>query len=227
MDDFWRIYEEAQSEKFSFDCDINLLCDLDFTKETTRTMELPLGQIGKLKSNSYKGNFNGNGHTISGLKINVLHAQNSDAGFFHSIEGGAVRDLYFDETCSFNGSWAGSLAAKVIGSVSIYNVSTRAVVQGGVAGGIVGFVDYGSLVFDSCYAGGSVTASTNEEIEGRSAGGLIGHVKNSSVTVKNCSHNGTVVSESGTSRSDWQGVFAGGIIGCVERGERQCVNRKL
>ena len=216
MDDFWGLYDDAQGEKFSFDCDINLLCDLDFTKETTRTMERPLGQISMFNFNPYKGKFDGKGHTISGLKINVLHAQNSAAGFFHSIEGGVVRDLYFDETCSFNGSWAGSLAAKVIGSVSIYNVSTRATVQGGFAGGIVGIVGGGKAVaFDLCYAGGKVTASTNAEIEGRSAGGIIGNVRNSTVTVKNCYHNGTVVSESGIRPSSWQGVLAGGIIGCV------------
>ena len=215
MYDFWRIYDEAQKDGFSFDCDIELLCDLNFTGKV-REMERPLGKIGKLKSNSYKGNFNGNGHTISGLQMNVHHGSNSDAGFFHSIEGGVVRDLYFDETCSFNGSWAGSLAAKVIGSVSIYNVSTRATVQGGFAGGIVGIVGGGKAVaFDLCYAGGKVTASTNMEIVGRSAGGIIGHIRKSTVTVKNCYHDGTVVSESGTSRSDWEGVFSGGIIGCV------------
>ena len=61
MDDFWMMYETAQSDSFSFD--VVLRRDLDFSNQE-RKMEHPLGHVMDISFNAYNGVFEGNNHTI-------------------------------------------------------------------------------------------------------------------------------------------------------------------
>ena len=79
MDDFWRMYDTAQSESFSFDVDLR--CDLHFSNHE-RKMERPLGQTNEKTFNAYNGVFEGNNHTIFGLNMTLPYQISSDAAFF-------------------------------------------------------------------------------------------------------------------------------------------------
>ena len=236
MSNFKQFYGDFLDEGRTFER-VYLKCDLNFTDQEWK-MERPLGQNISNSSDvrSFNGTFYGNGHTVSGLTMTL---EDSDAGFFHSITGGAVSNLHFDESCFFSGVQAGSLAAKVSGNTNITNVSSQATVSGeAVSGGIVGFVNQGTnVVFDSCHANGNITTYTDKnDKNSRSAGGIIGCASNSVLTVKNSHFGGQVLTKTGSAPTDSEGAFASEIVSvssdgriqlsvenCVNTGEIKCI----
>lgn len=236
MSNFKQFYGDFLDEGRTFER-VYLKCDLNFTDQEWK-MERPLGQSisNPTDVRPFNGTFNGNGHTVSGLNMTL---EDSDAGFFHSITGGAVSNLHFDESCFFSGVQAGSLAAKVSGNTTITNVSSQATVLGeAVSGGIVGFVNQGTnVVFDSCHANGNITTDPDKSNKHFcSAGGIIGCANNSVLVVNNSHFGGQVLTKTGSARTDSKGVFASGIVSvssdgriqlsvenCVNTGEIKCI----
>ena len=161
MDDFWRMYNTAQSGSFSFDVDLR--CDLNFSNQE-RKMERPLGQTSEKTSfNAYNGVFEGNNHTIFGLIMTLPYQKSSDAAFFYALESATIRNLRFDSSCVFDGAWSGALAVKSYPtfSVVIENVHTSATVRsGGTAGGLIAHVCSLDITFESCSNNGDISVTT-------------------------------------------------------------------
>ena len=177
--------------------------------------------IGTSINNPYEGNFNGAGHTISGLYIN---RSDSDQGLFGYVSGsGKIEKLTVSGSvsggmyvggiagqnggritdCAFSGSVSGvSFVGGVVGvvgdsSASVENCYNTGAVSGSglYVGGVVG-LNGGSV--ENCYNTGSVNGSAASS----NVGGVVGN--NFGGTVKNCYNTGTVT---GTDDS------VGGVVG--------------
>ncbi|MBQ3228184.1 MAG: hypothetical protein IJB43_06335, partial [Clostridia bacterium] len=120
--------------------------------------------IGADSSNEFKGNFDGNGYTISGMAIGTANAANPEcqyAGLFGYMTAGSIKNL------------------SVSGLVNV-SYSTKA-----YAGGIVGYAN--AITIENCSSTVSVTASSTGTAY---AGGLVGQAAN--VTIANCYSAGSV-----------------------------------
>lgn len=120
-------------------------------------------------ANRYKGEFNGNGNTISGA---VVNSDQSNIGVFGVITGGAnIHDLVIGNTCSFTGvAKIGGIAGMVSGGgeVNSSNVITLATVKStgntdANAAGMFGCCIDGTKVFaTNCLNGGSVSGQDGQ-----------------------------------------------------------------
>lgn len=159
---------------------------------------------------AFKGTLKGNGRSIKNLHINTTDNEKfKGAGLFCGLRGATIENLVIDASCSFSGSYAGTLGAIVNGSLSVVNVINNAPVNGqSQAGGFIGSVDglkYNcqSLAFDGCVNNATITVSGQGEVGGFV--GYLSHVKEG-VTIKNSQNNGMI---EGTN-------YAGGFIGYLE-----------
>lgn len=109
--------------------EIELRRDLDFSQYENLK---PIGDAGeKIEPVTFKGDFNGNGHTIYGIQ---MHQQDNDAGMFACL-GGSVRNLQIKNSL-FVGDKVGAIAADT-DEASIYNCYIDAIIEGERAGMIV------------------------------------------------------------------------------------------
>ena len=169
----------------------------------------------KTDGTSFKGVFDGNGKTISNVKItNSSTAKGTIAGIFASVAGeeSAVRNVTFENVEITGGEQAG-----VVGIVSDGATVEGVVVKGNVssqsaAGGVVGRVLMSGTVKD-CENHATVESKT------ANAGGIIGAAyyteDGSSMTITGCDNYGNV---SGTSNS------IGGIVGLCCGDVSDCEN---
>ena len=207
------------------DINITLDTDIDLTgKDWT--------PIGTDYDNSYKGTFDGGGHTITGLTFTT---NDQDAGLFGCLgKAGTVKNVVMDgiqitcnhrlgfaggvagfsdgtiENCSVSGSVSGTVyVGGVVGAQwegSITGCSSSATVKGMVGvGGVVGQTNEGATL-TACYATGNVTLEINSQ-KILSGGGLVGFNAGSSVLA--CYATGNVTS-TGSSTGK---VHIGGLVG--------------
>ena len=178
---------------------------------------------------SFTGEYDGDGHAITGLLINSV-ASGEPAGLFGKAQGAAFRDLRIPsgqvgvtgndagllvgtcEQCQVSsvdvtgnvtvvGDNVGGLAGQVSGATStVSQASSAAVVRGQFsAGGLIGLVS-SATISDSC-ATGSVTGTTR-------VGGLVGDANNAARLTQTCA-TGTV---NGTR-------YVGGLVGLLAGGD--------
>ena len=208
------------------DINITLDTDIDLTgKDWT--------PIGTDYDNSYKGTFDGGGHTITGLTFTT---NDEFAGLFgwlnragtvknvvmegvqitsNQIYGGSIGgvvgfSLGTIENCSVSGSVSGTVyVGGVVGAqwgVSITGCSSSATVKGMVyVGGVAGQTN-GTTTMTACYATGNVTLEIDPQ-KNISGGGLVGMNGGSSLLA--CYATGNVTS-TGSSTGN---VHIGGFLG--------------
>ena len=134
----------------------------------------PIGQDGF--TTNFRGVFDGQGHTIRGLKCTSGDA----VGLFGTVHTGAeIRNVIIGEDCEFTGT-GNSGAGAIVGEVPI------------------GW-KWGNVVIENCVNYGKVTAQNNVN-----AGGILGLVRNNTndnvhIFVNNCGNLGTVTAENGNS----------------------------
>ena len=208
--------------------DINITLDknIDLTgKDWT-----PIGTT----HNSYKGTFDGGGHTITGLTFTT---NDENVGLFgHLNRAGTVKNVVMEgiqitsnqinggsiggvvgfswgtiENCSVSGSVSGTVyVGGVVGAQwggSITGCSSSATVKGMVdVGGVVGQVNGTTITLTACYATGNVTLEIDPE-KNISGGGLVGFNGGSSLVA--CYATGNVTS-TGSSTGK---VHIGGFLG--------------
>ncbi|MCL2817718.1 MAG: putative Ig domain-containing protein [Clostridiales bacterium] len=171
----------------------------------------------------FGGNFDGNGHKITGLYINDTTLPNAGLfgeshGTIHNLglenvnihggsdvgaiagtqNGGSMSYCYVTGTVSGSGSSVGGMAGYITGNCAISKSYVTASVSGAsTVGGIGGYIFPGSI--DNCYTTGNVTGS------GNNVGGIGGNIANSTSTsyLRNSYATGVI---SGTQN-------VGGIIG--------------
>ena len=122
----------------------------------------PVGNGVSAVKDFFAGTFDGCGHTISGLSVNLT--SNAGAGLFGTVCGATIKNL------------------KVEGNVSASNSA--------FVGGIVGRT-LTSATIDSCSFAGTVT-STKKSGASNATAGIVGKVKTGTVTITNCANTATV-----------------------------------
>lgn len=165
----------------------------------------------------FAGTFNGNGHTISRLRINsyitnsagqLMEGSYNYGGLFHILSPtSVVKNVTIAADCDFNFyNFSGAIAGEVSGEVS--NCINHAVVKGvGSIGGIVGMTTETGIV-KNCYNSGAVAGSS------RYAGGIVGY----SLGSISGSQNDADVTNSANYAGGIAGVSAGSISNSYNSG---------
>ena len=167
--------------------------------------------IGKEQgSEAYTGNFNGNGHTISGLTIT---GDITYAGLFGCINNGAtIADVTLKDgsisttSTTGTGTYAGGIVAFAQGG-TITGCGNENPVTGGsftCVGGIVGAI-YDSIKIDRSYNTGTIAGTSDNNLKSR-VGGLIGSSFSNNPEVIDCYNTGAVRT----------GEYVGGLSGYTE-----------
>ena len=182
--------------------DITLLIDTNWT---------PIGN----DSNQYNGTFDGGGHTITGLSVDIQSDDTIFAGLFGYIgAGGTIKNVSLEDskiTCSGNRVYAGGVCGWNYGTIeNCYNTGdvsgTGTSSYGYVyAGGVCG---WNTGTIQNCYNTGEVNGASTSTFNPVNAGGVCGD--NAGGTIQNCYNTGDVSGE-GT-----QYVFVGGVCGTNE-----------
>ncbi len=146
---------------------------------------VPIG----IENYAFKGNFDGAGYSISGLKIGSESAPNekySSAGLFGYVENATIKNLgvsgeIYTDASEDSSSNAGGFVGCVntgSGATTITNCYNLCTVSCRTAGGFVGRA-VGTLTMENCYNAGIVSSTTN-------AGGLIGGIAADANTELDC-----------------------------------------
>jgi len=172
---------------------IKLTADIDLCGENWE----PIGSTTK-DHGSFYGNFNGDGHTIKNLYVELGKGEGA-AGFFAKVSGGGddlravVRNLVFENVdVSSQDGYVGGIIGNAGGNSLVENVTVKGDVyvlgQGGYVGGIVGHgypdmynckVDANEGSYIMCYYWCS--------------GGIIGYAGEGGTYLENCSVNGVYI----------------------------------
>ena len=166
---------------------IRLAADIDMTTPGDDPNWEPMGT----SSNYFFADFDGMGHTITGMKAGSASGY---AGFFMRITAGSVKNLILKDAV-VKGRCAGTLAGEAL-NVTITRcaaVNTKVITTGSYAGGLIG--DSSGNELYGCYATGEVNSqSSKNEIY---LGGLAGFIING--TIESCYADCTVQAVSATS----------------------------
>lgn len=138
--------------------------------------------IGTSDVHIFEGVFEGNGHTISGIKISGV--QDDNQGFFGYL-GGTVNNLNLSGSISTYGNSTGGLAGTMTGAAIVENCTVNVEVSGAdKIGGVVGENDSGQVL--NCHNLGNVKGNVK-------IGGVVG--ENWNGRIEQCSNEGRVVSQ--------------------------------
>ena len=157
----------------------------DITLKGTWT---PIGKSGYYTT--YKGTFDGHGHTISGLNVS---ASSANQGLFGYINGATVKNLTVKGSVTGGESTGGIVGYMSSGTVS-QCINEATVTGANKTGGVVGYLSYGTVT--QCVNKASVTGNN-------SVGGIVGEAASAS-KVENCYNRGNI--KAAVSK-------AGGVIG--------------
>ena len=144
----------------------------------------PIGYANGFAKRSFKGTFDGDGHTISNLKIKQEYTFKA---LFGCVEGGTIQNLKLD---NFNvkgtlhvGALVGFNDGGTIKNITAANINISDSGDGtdGNLGGLVGTNQKGTVT--DCTVSGTINTT------GNNVGGLVGENKG---TVSNCTFNGTI-----------------------------------
>jgi hypothetical protein len=156
-----------------------------------------------VSSNTFKGTFDGQGHTISGIYLNtVIDYQ----GLFGYTQNGSICNVGV-----INSYIKGRIGIAGIVGNSEYTKVTNCwnsgeIISNNYSGGIVG-LNYGSIT--NCYNTGTITADVG-------AGGIVGRLNWGNVT--NCYNTGTISGTAPTVENTNWGKMVGGVVGSPSEG---------
>ena len=177
-----------------------------------------LGVDGSLNNGSYRiwepignssyyfnGEFDGQGHTISGVYIN---GSNSYVGLFGYIGAGKVTNVTLSDSYIAGSQYVGGICGHISGAAQITNCHNSATVYASYAGddfagGICGYLNNSSAVISGCSNNGFIS------VYQRYAGGICGD--QNSGTITNSHNNGRIYAAAGNNTSN--DAYAGGISG--------------
>ncbi|NCB43471.1 MAG: hypothetical protein EOM59_12760 [Clostridia bacterium] len=150
----------------------------------------------------FKGTYDGNGHTISGLNV---PSGSAESGLFGLVVDANIKNLIIDAPTVSGAGHIGALAGEV-DSISASAIQNVAVVGGTVTstgnytGGLIGQTSAnGTLTISGCYTTGDISGTTH-------VGGIVGNFVSTNATssIENCYALGDITASGG---------FAGGITG--------------
>lgn len=148
---------------------------------------------------AFEGVFDGQGYTISGLRLNVSDNTVTTCGFFGALSGATVRNLIFDDvTMDFNSTGI-SEEHIAIGTVAAYALNSTVE----------------NVVVNARYSG----VATSIKDRNVSVGGIVGFVASTAQGqdshIKECVFNGSITNDIGTKYTNNNSVRIGGIAGCA------------
>ena len=148
--------------------------------------------IGNSSHNNFKGTFNGNGHTVSGIYINTVNENQGLFGYVYSgnIEGIGVKDSYLTGKNTIGG-----VVGYAYQSIISNCFNTGRVEGYDCVGGVAGYINISTL--SNCYNTGTVTGKSE-------VGGVAGHLYGN-ISIINSYNTGAI---SGS-------MYIGGIAGYV------------
>lgn len=154
---------------------------------------VPIGN----QNNSFKGTFDGNSHTISG--INFTGNVQSNVGLFGYAENAKIKNVIISDT-EFNIPYDSTKDVILADDNSLYVDNMNYIYTCQNLGGVAGYID--STTIENC------EIKENVYINGLAyVGGIVGY--NNNGTIKNCINNSNVI---GFAR-------VGGIAGCNYKGD--------
>ena len=189
-DDLINLFNDAAGNILK--TDIELLNDIDFSGSS---LTFPLGVFSSDTCVEYSGVFQGNGHSIKGLKMNnTNNGVYKGAGLFCSLNDATVENLVIDSSCSFTGYYAGALSVSVNGPLTVKNTKNKAAVNGmWNVGGFIGSVkplkQSAVISFEDCINDGNATGSYSY------VGGFVGYMSfniNMIMSISNSTNNGNI-----------------------------------
>lgn len=172
-------------------------------------------------ASAFKGNLNGDNHTISNMNCTV--GSGKYFGFFAMVNASVIENLHFKAATVNNGStssvYMGGITAKAYNTVTFKNCSfdgnvKRTATSGGTAvftGGLVGMVQMGSgytLTIQNCWTTGVVSQYANNGV-----GALVGNSYSTNINIVIKSSWSSMQVEN--TRSD---KTAGGLVGGLSDG---------
>lgn len=166
--------------------DYVLMNDLDSTSPGYDTYAGSSANAGAgwIPISTFTGQFNGQYHTISGLRI---YRDANYSGLFGYIGGGSVQNVILnDYYCETTSGYAGSIAGAVQNHGSISNCGCKSgqlKAGGNFIGGLVGYL-YSYVAIQESYTACDVRY-TGGYVKGNTAGGLVGFV-HSFCTITDC-----------------------------------------
>ena len=164
---------------------------------------IPIGDA----THQFSGNFDGDGHTISNLKIT---AATTNAGLFGVVSGGTYKKLTVQGSIasSANANNAGGLIAYATAACTIDScINNVTIGKGANAGGIIGYAL--NVTIRNCSNTSNVTGTVR-------AGGIVAYAPNTTTTqIINCINKGKIISN----------IIAGGIVGTITKCNlHSCIN---
>ena len=164
--------------------------------------------IGNASEKKFAGTFDGQNHTISGLKI----TGGSYVGLFGYLGAATVRNVALVGANVGGVKRVGALVGQIAGNATIKNCSLDATssVTGSDSntGGLIGEAS-GSIVVTLENLTNKAPVTNTENGTSRAAGILCQATSGASVTLKNCVNNGTITTNGG---------YAGGIVSAKQGG---------
>ncbi|MBR2395891.1 MAG: InlB B-repeat-containing protein, partial [Bacteroidaceae bacterium] len=167
-----------------------------------------IGRLSVNKFYTFMGTFDGDGYTVSGIRIYKKDATdaNSFQGLFGRIgEQGIVRNITLDDSRITGDTWSGGIAGNSVGTVDNCHVTDQVLIHtlstGDMHGGIAG--RNSGLLQNSTSA---ATLSANS-VNAKEYGGIAGYNRG---TVQNCLAVGTSISS--------QNQYVGAIVGVNDGG---------
>lgn len=231
--------EELYNMRNNLSGDYMLMNDLEFTQEDFAQGGAFYGDgfgwipIGAVPSNPFKGSFNGNGHSITGLMMNKAYY---DFGGLFGVSRGEIENLRIKEAI-INGEYGINTSVpalddeidktnvdyedKEVWTPSDGEVTEESLNQydrTGVSTATVGIIcGYNLGKIKNCFAGGSVNGNTYVgAIAGRNTGTVSGCASNATVMSKSVA--GGVVGIAGSSAAIIDSVSQGRVTGAIAGG---------
>ena len=185
----------------------------------------PIGTTGE-SCHNFRGHFDGNGKTITGLNVTVTR---NGGGFFGEVRLGTVEDftIYGEVKLNGNHSYVGGVIGSAPGANSnkpehngatIRNITSYVNVTLGEGShgsnhvaGFIGYANHETLI-ENCTWYGTLDLDAYRAQDG--VGGLVGKANdNSEITIRNCAAYGTIkTSYQSGSYNSHNNIFIGGIV---------------
>lgn len=186
----------------------------DWLKKTPNYIWTPIGS-GLGSSVAFSGNFDGQGHTISGL---YTRSSETGIGLFRSIGPNSkvknvrITNSYLeyigDNEMNAN---LGSIAGRCYGNLDTIYSDATLVSTGLSNGGMVGQISTGGFcTINNCWYDGTLTMTGDTSKGGRMGGGIVGRIESGKTTISHCLVSGDISSE-----AQKVGVHVGGFVGYI------------
>lgn len=170
----WFANEVTVNKKYTIQA--KLVSDIDLCN-------FPWTPIGKNStSTAFKGTFDGNGHTVSGL---IINSTSTYQGFFGYTSAATIKGLTVEGNIKTSANYAAGIAAYAASGTSITDCVNRVTVEGKqYAGGITAYANNASI--ERCANEADITGSSSY------VAGITPYITNASSKVLNCFNSATI-----------------------------------